>query len=459
METDKKSKRSKLLYAGVIVILILFFIVGFIYGLSSVLKMEGNFPPAQLQEGISPAPQTKAEAVDYLNKVVKSALSQKPKFSSGAAFDINEDSLETGCAATIKDTLLYVCDGVDDHINKIFETHEADFSEGFDSFLRVPEITESDVENFTCSYIYYKCISCGETSNEPQDFCEPCGSTYPYQMQYRDNYTITYELNVSDSVLNKNFNVRSENDVRAMLGDQLNGVFSIGSINMKPSGLNITLQADRMSDELKSLSFNKTTPVEISGMFEGKCASLGSLDLKVDVTEKEYYNFTWPSIDLSAHSKDIEPKESDNLLATLTFPNPSQANVKWESSDEDIVTVDDEGYFKSGKTVGNATITASYEFNGKTYSDSCEIHVKYDVESLALNKRKVTVNTGDTYTLTAKASPKKATIQTVKWYSDDESIAVVDENGVVTAVAPGVVTVYALSDDLYYKASCEVTVK
>ena len=53
----------------------------------------------------------------------------------------------------------------------------------------------------------------------------------------------------------------------------------------------------------------------------------------------------------------------------------------------------------------------------------------------------------------------ESTIQTVKWYSEDESIAAVDADGVVTAVAAGTVIVYALSDDGYFRSTCEVTVE
>ena len=71
----------------------------------------------------------------------------------------------------------------------------------------------------------------------------------------------------------------------------------------------------------------------------------------------------------------------------------------------------------------------------------------------------VTLAVGETATLETKVSPSDATVQTVTWYTQDESIATVDENGVVTAVAKGSVVVYALSDDGYYKSTCEVTVE
>ncbi len=457
METDKKSKRSKLVYGAVIGVLILFFIVGFVYGLNSVLKMEGNFPPVVLAEGKTPPPQTAEEAVAFLNRVVAEAKAEKPKFSSDAWFDIDADSLETSASNGVKESLLYVKDGVSDHLNASFEKKEADFAEGFDDALRVPALSAKDVNEFTCDYVYYRCVSCGETSGEPQPGCEACGSEYPYQMQYRDEYTITYVLNVSDQVLKKNFTVRSDEEILALFGDEAADVLTLNGVEPSYSALTVRIQVSRVTDELKNLTFIKEMPVHVSAAF--KIIPDRDLDFTVNVSETERYSFTWPNISLSAHSKDMEPKETDNLLSTLTFPDPSQDNVIWTSSDETVVAVDEEGYLKSGKETGSAVITASYEFNGKTYTDSCTVNVKYDVESVSLNKRKVSLKAGDTFTLTAQVAPKKASIKTVTWYSENEEVASVDENGVVTAVAPGVVTVYALSDDLYYKASCEVTVK
>ena len=457
METDKKSRRSKLLYAGVIAVLIVFFIVGFVYGLDSVLKMEGSFPPVELSEAKTAVPETKEEAVEYLNRAVAAAKAEKPKFSSDSWFSIDEDSVSASGEDAIKNTLLFVREGLTDKLNESFDRFETDFSEGFDGYLRVPDFSPDDVEAFSCDYIYYKCSLCGETSDIPLDGCEACGSDYPYQMLYRDDYTITFELKNGDEVLKKNFTVRSDEEIRSLFGNELDDIMTIEKIDVSHTALTVKMKIDRTTDELKSLTYENKIPVHISASW--KILPERELDLKADVTETEKYSFTWPEISLSEHTLDIEPKNTDNLLATLTFPSASQDNVVWTSSDENIVTVDDEGYMKAGKEPGTATVTASYDFNGKTYSDSCLINVKFDVESVVLNKRKLTINKGDSFTLSAKISPKKASVKTVKWYSENEDIATVDENGGVTALESGVVTVYALSDDLYFKASCEVTVK
>lgn len=457
METDKKTNRSKLLYGAVIAVLIVFFIVGFAYGLNSVLIMEGSFPPVVLTQGKTPEPKTPQEALAYLNRAVSEAQAAKPKFASDAWFSIDADSITATGEDAIKDTLLYVHDNFTDHLNESLEKQETDFSEDFSALLRVPELNASDIESFTCEYIYYKCASCGETSGEPQTSCEYCGSELPYEMQYRDDYTITYHLVVSDQVLHNNYNIRTEDEIIAMLGDQYKDLLSLDSVEISCSSLTIRMQINRASDEIQSLVFEQKMPVRAVGNW--KELPEGAFEITADITETHRYTFTWPNLSLSAHSMDLEPKGTDHLLATLTFSSPSQENVVWTSSDESIVTVDDEGYLKASKKTGTATISAAYEFNGKTYTDTCDVNVKYDVESLSLNKRKVSLNVGNTFSLTAKVSPKKATIQTVTWYSEDESVAVVDENGNVTAVSPGTVVIYALSDDLYFKSSCEVTVK
>lgn len=65
---------------------------------------------------------------------------------------------------------------------------------------------------------------------------------------------------------------------------------------------------------------------------------------------------------------------------------------------------------------------------------------------------------GETYHLTAKVSPEDATDKSVVWKSEDESIATVDQEGLVTAVKGGSKTmITATSGD--FSASCAVTIE
>ncbi len=87
------------------------------------------------------------------------------------------------------------------------------------------------------------------------------------------------------------------------------------------------------------------------------------------------------------------------------------------------------------------------------------VRVRVPVERLNLNKYSLNLASGETFTLSTSTTPKNATLQTVAWYTEDESVAAVDDNGVVTAVGAGETVIYALSDDGFYKASCKVSVK
>ena len=67
---------------------------------------------------------------------------------------------------------------------------------------------------------------------------------------------------------------------------------------------------------------------------------------------------------------------------------------------------------------------------------------------------------GSSKTLTAAVQPWTATDRTVTWTSADPAIATVDDEGVVTAVAPGETVITAASTlNSSFTASCTVTVE
>lgn len=80
------------------------------------------------------------------------------------------------------------------------------------------------------------------------------------------------------------------------------------------------------------------------------------------------------------------------------------------------------------------------------------------VESVTLNKSTLTLEVGQTETLTPTVTVSEESAQTVTWRSSDDSIAAVSD-GTVTAVAQGTAIIFATSTvDTGKYASCEVTV-
>lgn len=75
-------------------------------------------------------------------------------------------------------------------------------------------------------------------------------------------------------------------------------------------------------------------------------------------------------------------------------------------------------------------------------------------------KREITLEVGQTVTLTSKVTPADAPIQTCSWDSSNTSVATVDKNsGLVTAVGAGTTKITAASDDGGYVDNITITVK
>ncbi|MGD9976585.1 MAG: Ig-like domain-containing protein [Bacteroidales bacterium] len=81
------------------------------------------------------------------------------------------------------------------------------------------------------------------------------------------------------------------------------------------------------------------------------------------------------------------------------------------------------------------------------------------VEGIAINKTTTVIEVGSTETLSVIFTPLNASNKRVTWSSDDNNIATVSADGVVTAVAEGDATITATSNEnIEIKATCEVEV-
>lgn len=122
----------------------------------------------------------------------------------------------------------------------------------------------------------------------------------------------------------------------------------------------------------------------------------------------------------------------------------------------------------SGVIFGTPTTQGTYNFtvtatnSGGSDSKSLSITINpaanVPVESVSLNHTELSLTEGDIDTLTATVEPDNATDQNVIWSSSDNTVATVDENGKVTAVAAGTATITVTTVDQNKTATCTVTV-
>lgn len=152
------------------------------------------------------------------------------------------------------------------------------------------------------------------------------------------------------------------------------------------------------------------------------------------------------------------------LNCTVYPDDATNTNVKWVSSDPDVVQVYSSGD-RRGQVVpqnpGIATITVSAQENpALTYDCIVTVTATRPVESISLNHdAKTFTKAGETLQLTATIYPDSATNKTVTWKSSDEKVATVDESGLVTAVGNGTADITATTEDGNFKATCQVTVE
>ena len=90
---------------------------------------------------------------------------------------------------------------------------------------------------------------------------------------------------------------------------------------------------------------------------------------------------------------------------------------------------------------------------------TCEVRVVREVTSIRLNHNVLTIIQGNTASLKADVQPSNATYTDALFSTDDETVAVVDDEGTITALNPGTTWIWAKARDNSGKyARCWVTV-
>ena len=205
-----------------------------------------------------------------------------------------------------------------------------------------------------------------------------------------------------------------------------------------------------------------TAEAELSngGIFTGWSCSYGGLSSTADSTVK----FTMPAVDEGvseivvtanfkraevtirngdSHVGDISLKSGNtvSLSAHVTEEFAGDKTVTWHSDDKSVVTVDSNGNVTAvgrGSTKIHAII-----LNGAV-SAYCTVNVASGVEGIAIQGAS-NIEAGAFSQLSVVTEPKGESIDgaSVTWSSDNEAVATVSRNGLVTGHAGGSVTITA----------------
>lgn len=155
--------------------------------------------------------------------------------------------------------------------------------------------------------------------------------------------------------------------------------------------------------------------------------------------------------------------EWHELAYSLLPEDATLTSLIWSTSDASVVDVFDEGYgtYLVATGAGDAVITATSAVD-PSVSAQCTVHVEpyTRVSSITLSANSLTMTMGQKQQITATLEPEDAYYNFIEWSTSNKDVAMVDEEGNITAYEEGVAIITARSvDDSGCYAQCIVTVK
>ena len=439
---DENKRRKKVIIAVVTVILCLFFVLGTIFGGMYILSFEGTGElPAEVVE-YPDLPESESDIyADF------TALLQDTKNFAGTKADVSfdvslpEDSITVSGdnAESLLTYLRYVRSSAVDQLSACYEDrrHTGAYGEDFSSLLALAAFKEED-------FATAEAVVNEENENDLKYVFTFDGCIYD-ERELSPIYA-AFDLAVAENAI-------------AAMQELFADVATVGEAELVYEDFVLTAEIDRLADTLRNFRQTRICNITLPLTFIGEYADFGAATVELRLELHKTFRFTRVSFGFRDDVYYIEKGSSDELKTRIVSDeSPADVVVTFTSSDESVLAID--GTFFNGVKVSNepVTVTGSYTYNGVTYTDTCQYWVRVPVEGIKVDTKEMTLAKGQSEALTATFSPAEATITTLYWFTSDESIATVDENGTVTAVGAGETTVYCVTLDGNYKSVCTVTV-
>ena len=183
------------------------------------------------------------------------------------------------------------------------------------------------------------------------------------------------------------------------------------------------------------------TEPEFHTVVGGKCTICEATDAYQFVTELKLTNETL----LLEIGTGAQPTGTTEPVVKPT--NANNQTLTYLSSDTKVAIVDMVTGLITGISKGTATITVQTT-DGSNLTATCEVTVTDKVVSeIVVMPEKHNLAENATMQLVALVSPQDALELGVEWFSSNEAVATVNENGLVTAVNPGECVITALAKD------------
>lgn len=162
------------------------------------------------------------------------------------------------------------------------------------------------------------------------------------------------------------------------------------------------------------------------------------------------------SITLSKSHLELYENDTYTLKADVMPVNTTNKSVLWESSDENIVTVENGTLTAINK--GEAYISAT-TMDGTQLIAKCAVTVLKHVRKIVVEPEEIELEVGAKHALETYVLPSNASNVNLLYSSSDDRVATVDDGGIITALSDGeaIITIHSC-DNSGVTAECHVSV-
>ena len=184
--------------------------------------------------------------------------------------------------------------------------------------------------------------------------------------------------------------------------------------------------------------------------------------IKAFTVNEKSANIKVTNLELTPTQKQLKIGEMATLTATILPKDATNKKITWSTENKQIATVTQEGVVTA---IGEGTTNIKATTADGAITKSCKIIVTkkaentaIKVKSIKLSQNSKTIKIGEKFKLTATILPENATNKEIVWSSTDAKIATVDNNGNVTGISEGKVTITATNKANNISESCVVAV-
>ncbi len=152
-----------------------------------------------------------------------------------------------------------------------------------------------------------------------------------------------------------------------------------------------------------------------------------------------------PMVSAAVHNKDISGFAGEQYQITYSYlpENATPARFSWSSDDYNVALVDAKTGLVTFMGEGETVIRGYAVDGGDVMLEVNVASFEIPITEFETDAYSITLEKGESYSIRLSVKPDNASFATPVFSSNDESVAKVDENGVITAVKRGTAMIFA----------------